>query len=104
MIQGLHADVTGTELRLHLHNRADHHQRRAADYEAEVTRMEASQIEPMVYTGGDPVKALRDKCAEHATKAQEFRFLADHINTGETYRLTTSDLMTAEFVSRHRWY
>lgn len=102
MIEGFHADIAGAELQAHLEARAAYHEARERQYGLEITRLEAGRIEAMPYTGGDPVRALRDKQSEHAAKAEEFHFLAGHLVLPETYRLSRTDLQEVEFLTR-RW-
>lgn len=58
----------------------------------------------MNYTGGDPVRALRDKQSEHTRMASLFDFLREHLVKGEVYRLDESELSKLEFIESKGWY
>ena|SRR6185369_2909676 len=104
MIEGLKFDVTSAELVAHLSERVTHHIERAAFYASQSKALEDGNAEGMNYSGGDPVRALKDKRSEHEHKKELFEFLVAHVISGETYRLTESDLLQLEIISRHaRW-
>lgn len=100
MIEGLYFDIKFDEIRDHLRAKARHHDERRVFYESQANTLEEGKAEGMDYTGGDPIKALRDKATIHTNRSELFQFMADHLILGETYRLSESDLMTLEFVSR----
>ena len=100
MIEGLHFDVEYKEMKQHLEVKANHHFGRKQFYFSQAEKLEAGDAEAMDYTGGDPVKALKDKGKIHYSKMEFFQFMADHLIKGETYRLSESDLLTIEFISR----
>lgn len=104
MIEGLKFDVTTAELRGHLQERVTHHKERAEFYAGQVKALEDGNAQGMNYSGGDPVRALKDKHSEHKHKIDLFKFLVDHVVPNEMYRLTESDLLQLEIISRHaRW-
>lgn len=86
MIEGLHADVSATELKTRLLDRAAYHEEKAIFY--------ADKAKGLDTTGHshDPERDLRERASSHKTNALELRFLADHLAEGETYRLARSDL------------
>lgn len=100
MIEGLHFDIEFGEMQEHLRERARHHDERRVFYGKQAGTLEEGKAEGMGYTGGDPIKALRDKEVSHTNRSELFQFMADHLVEGETYRLSDSDLMTLEFISR----
>jgi len=100
MIEGLQFDIEFDEMEKHLLDKALHHDERRLFYGKQAKMLEDGKAEGMDYTGGDPVKALRDKGVVHQNRSELFQFMADHLIAGETYRLSESDLMTLEFISR----
>lgn len=53
--------------------------------------MQNAAVEGMNYSGGDPMRALKDKQAEHEGQADEMDFIAAHI-AGGSYMLQREDL------------
>lgn len=104
MIEGLKFDIEAEEMAAHLLRRAEHHYERSSFYAAQVRSLEQGKVEGMNYSGGDPVRALKDKEAEHLHKSQLFEFLRGHLVPGETYRLDESELVKLEFVKSKNWY
>lgn len=92
MVEGLKVTIHGAELRKLCEDRAAHHRDRALVYAGEVERMEASKVEGMQYTSGDPVRALKDKGAMHESSAEEMAFIAEHLDMAEKYLLDMRDL------------
>lgn len=103
MIEGLKLDFSGSELRQHLARKCNHHQERCAFYAKQADSLVAGNVEAVQYSGGDPVKALRDKAGEHKRKSEMFLLLHDHVTESETYRLEDKDLTRLEFISQG-WY
>lgn len=100
MIEGLLFDIKFEEMLEHLRAKARHHDERRVFYEKSAKTLEEGKAEGVDYTGGDPIKALRDKGQIHQNRSELFQFMADHLVEGETYRLSESDLMALEFISR----
>jgi len=103
VINGLHFDITSQELAEHLQIRLLHHQERSAFYRQQAATLESGGAEAAKYTNGDPVRSLRTKEDEHIRKSQLFDFMVRHVVKNETYRLSESDLISIEFVSRCNW-
>jgi hypothetical protein len=103
MIEGLKLDFSGEELREHLSKKCLHHKERADFYQKQADALVAGNAETMQYTGGDPVKALRDKAITHQQRCDMFKLLHDHTSAGETYRLEDKDLTRLELISQG-WY
>jgi hypothetical protein len=103
MIEGLKLDFSGKELREHLKKKSSHHQERSEFYSRQADALVAGNAEAMQYSGGDPVKALRDKAAEHKRRSEMFTLLQTHITESETYRLEDKDLIRLEFISAMRF-
>ena len=72
MIEGLKLDFSGKELREHLKKKSNHHLERSEFYSKQADSLVAGNAEAMRYSGGDPVKALRDKAAEHKRRSEMF--------------------------------
>ena len=108
MIEGLHFDIEFDEMKKHLLDKALHHLGRKDFYERQVRALggELSSGLPEDRSpqysgqGNDPMEALRHKAVSHEGRATFFQFMAEHLVKGETYRLSESDLMTLEFISR----
>jgi hypothetical protein len=92
MIEGLKVTVTGAVLRDIAIARVEHLTGRHEEYAKQVASMEAAKVEGMAYTNGDPVKALRDRMAQHRTEAEELSFIAKYLDLGESYLLDRTDL------------
>jgi len=103
MIEGLKLDFSGKELREHLKKKSNHHLERSEFYTKQAASLVAGNAEAMQYSGGDPVKALRDKAAEHKRKSEMFSLLYTHVSESETYRLQDVDLTRLEFISAARF-
>ena len=100
MIEGLKFQMPSDELRTHLIARIEHHKGRKAFYEQKVGELQAGGAEGMQYTGGDPIRALRDKSAEHQRQIELFKFMHDHVAPGEMYQLADTDLQRIEILGR----
>ena len=110
MIEGLIATVTAKDLRDILGKQAAHHEKRAVAYAKEATlakkqhkrikKERLERIEMTVRTGrrgrfdddDDPATDFLLRQQQHASLAAEFRFLADHLEKGESYRLGFNDM------------
>ncbi len=108
MIEGLKFDIEFDEMGDHLREKAEHHDERRLFYEKQIRALggglagELPEGRSPQYSGqgNDPMEALRHKAISHEGKSTFFQFMADHLVEGETYRLSESDLMTLEFISR----
>ena len=103
MIEGLKFDVSYQEMQVHLEAKEAHHRERAAFYADKAAALEKGGAEAAQFSGGDPVRALRDSQTKHVHRADLFDFLRRHLIAGETYRLTEADLVVLEFISNPRW-
>lgn len=104
MIEGLKFDISADEMKAHLTSRMKHHDERVEFYSKQAAALESGRAEGMNYTGGDPVRALRDKQVEHTRKVSLFDFLREHLVKGEVYRLDESELAKLEFIESKGWY
>ncbi|MFZ4580732.1 MAG: hypothetical protein ACOYOB_20295 [Myxococcota bacterium] len=102
MIEGLKVTVPTADLRALCVRRADHHRARAATYAEQVRNLTAAEVEGMDYTGGDPIRALKEKQIEHDELEQELRFVAGYLKEGEEYLLDDDALRKLGIVKR-RW-
>jgi hypothetical protein len=103
MIEGLKLDFSGRELREHLKKKSGYHQERTEFYSRQADALVAGNAEAMQYSGGDPVKTLRDKAMEHKRRSEMFTLLQTHVIESETYRLEDKDLIRLEFISAVRF-
>jgi hypothetical protein len=103
MIEGLKLDFTTDELAKHLSRRVDHHLERAAFYEKQAGTLEAGGAQPQQYSGGDPVRTLKDSLAQHRNRAELLRVMRDHLVPSEQYRLDENDLLKIEILSGRQW-
>lgn len=93
MIEGLNVTVKGPELRELCESRVEHHVERAAVYRGQIASMRAAQVEGVPnMSNGDPVLALESRLKQHENEGREMRFIANHIDTSETYLLDRGDL------------
>lgn len=106
MIEGLKLHVKGSELQAHANARAEHHRTRAAELKTQFdllrTSLEASPAAPTGYSNADPRRSAADdmeeKIKEKGQRAEYFTFAAEHIQVGETYVLSRSELDEFELV------
>jgi len=92
MIEGLQVTVKAAEVAMLCHARANHHHDRATKYAEQIASAEAAKLEGMDYTSGDPVRAYKEKMAQHTNDAAELEFYAEHLEPSEVYRLKHDDL------------
>lgn len=102
MIEGLKLDFSGKELQEHLKKKSNHHLERTAFYSKQADALAAGNVGPTQYTGGDPVKVLRDKAAEHRRRSELLTLISTHVAENETYRLQDTDLTRLELISAPR--
>jgi hypothetical protein len=103
MIEGLKLDFTTEELADHLSRRVEHHQERANFYEKQATALETGGAQAQQYSGGDPLRSLRDSLTQHLNRATLLGVMRDHLVPGETYRLDENDLLKIEILSGRMW-
>jgi hypothetical protein len=100
MIEGLKLDISSEELKNHLSKKIAHHKERERFYAEQVASLTKGGVQPTNYSGGDPVRALKEKEERHTSRAELLTFLRDHLIPDQTYRLTEQDLVSIEIVSR----
>jgi hypothetical protein len=89
MIDGLKLTFTGKELRSLLERRIDSHKRSADHWKREQERTPEQQTddEPLL-----PDHICANEAERHEWRAEVLEFIRDHIDGGETYRLSDADL------------
>lgn len=101
MIEGLHFDVTAVELGDLLLAKANEHDRKAATYREMIEKLGDDSARPNV--SRDPSADAKNQAAHHETEAQAARFMLAHLATGETYRLTKSELHEIGVLKNRGW-
>lgn len=98
IIEGLQFDVKSEEVKRIVSERVEHHERKAKAYGEKATELGASikaieeDLEVGKVSGGTPLEQLQRKSREHADKANQFRFMLEHVIAEGTYRLKVNDL------------
>lgn len=92
MIEGLKVTIPGRELREICLKQAEYHRQRAAVYAEQLKNLQASQVEGMQYSGGDPKKAMADRQDKHTSSVAEMEFTARYLDLNENYLLGATDL------------
>ncbi len=110
MIEGLKICIPTADLRELCLAAADYHAERAATYAQQIENLKGASIEPMNYTGGNPVEALSDGYNQHQNEEVELRFFAKYLKEGEEYLLSREELASLGLSSgsprsghRRRW-
>jgi hypothetical protein len=100
MIEGLHLDVKGSELKNLLDARTSHHADKARFYRQQLdsmkkldAEMEAERLEMVKTSSGQgPTEAVRASVKKHQDLVAFYTFAAAHIVVDEVYRLAERDL------------
>lgn len=100
MIDGLKIDVTSLELADQLNRRAEFHAEKIKWCARQVEALEGGGLEHHAVTN-DPIHSLENNKRNHENRYAYFRFMAEHVIPGETYRLSESDLTRLEILSRY---
>jgi hypothetical protein len=99
IIEGLHVDVSSTELKLLLLGRLKYHEDKAGFYEKQLVEMkkldqvmaeEAAQIGKT--SNRSPAESIDGAIKNHKDQAIFYKFVAEHVIEGATYRLDEQDL------------
>jgi hypothetical protein len=90
MITGLQVDVLAQELIDHLREEAAEHRDKAQHCARRLASLKALPLTEA--EGMDPTATLTRTHDQRLARAVFYQFLADHVVTGETYRLTVRDL------------
>jgi hypothetical protein len=95
MIDGLRLTIPGDELRRLLEERVHDHQRRAEWWKREEARTPEQQTEeePLL-----PDRMCANEAERHEWRAEVLRFIRDHTDCAESYRLGEEDLAFAELL------
>jgi hypothetical protein len=100
MIEGLKIDVSADELTSHLNERVEYHKAKREFYEKQVQGLRDGGVGQGMQSN-DPVSSLQGSAKSHGDREGLFRFLADHVVTDETYRLSEQDLTRLEIIGRY---
>src|SRR6266478_2923690 len=94
-MDGLKLTMPGEEVRRLLEQRMDDHQRRAQRWKREEARTpeEQTEDEPLL-----PDEMCANEAERHMWRADVLRFISDHIESAEVYRLGEADLAFAELL------
>jgi hypothetical protein len=109
MINGLHIDVQGAELRDLLKGRLEYHERRAREYADQLVRLESLQQNMERELGAiqktsnaSPIDSVKQALTRHKNQVVYYKFVSDHVNLSETYRLSENELERIG-ISTDRW-
>ena len=100
MIEGIRIDISSSELKEHLEERAEFHRKKSEWYSTQVTSLREGGVTPAPMSN-DPVASLANSASGHKEKAAYFSFLAQHLIPDELYRLTEDDMGNIELASRY---
>ncbi len=107
MIEGMHFDFSGKELKEHFQKRAERNKMRAEAFKKELTHFKEDEDEPKedevqrMYSNkavGSAKETMKQRMKHYFSRAQFFAIAADHIVVTETYRLNEHDLTNLELV------
>jgi hypothetical protein len=99
LIEGLHVDVKGTELKELLLGRLKYHNDKVSNYEKQLVELkrvdkalaeDAEQISK--FSTQSPAQSLEQAIKKHKDQTIYYRFVADHIITAAVYRLGEHEL------------
>ena len=100
MIEGLKVTVSGVELRKLCNAEVNRQLSRVETYRQQLANFEHAKVEAAQFTGGDPIRALKDKLHDHENSAKEMEFVAEHLVPTETYLLDWAALHKLGIVSK----
>lgn len=105
MIEGLKFRMSSGELSNYLGERIAHHGERKDFYQRTLDKFKAGTAGDVMpqFTGGNPIDGMNAKVAEHDNKMRLFKFMRDHLVTGEEYQLSEADLLKLEIIGNARW-
>jgi len=100
MIDGLRLTISGEELRQLFEDRIEHHERCVKHWKHEQARTpeEQTEDEPLL-----PEDMCEHEAERHEWRADVLRFIRDHIEGGELFRLGESDLLFGELLPAKPW-
>lgn len=99
VVDGFQIEVDWKEVVDHLTAKADEHAAKANAYDKQIVELEALH-EPGTYNSNDPRQSLGQSLRSHRSKAELFKFMADHVIMNVTYRLDEADLLRLEWMDR----
>jgi hypothetical protein len=101
LIQGLHIDVPGSEMKTLFEGRLKYHQEKADALGRQIEQFrkldkalaeEADNIGKV--SNSSPAQSLEQSAKKHRDQTVYYRFMVDHVVMGATYRLSQSELQT----------
>lgn len=95
MIDGLKLTMTGKELRVLLDAQIQRHEEQAAHWAHEESRTPEDQTEDEPWL---PTHICSNEAERHRWRAEVLRFIRDHVDAGESYRLGLRDLEFGELL------
>ena len=100
MIDGLRLTISGEELRRLFEHRIEHHERCVKHWKREQARTpeEQTEDEPLL-----PEQICGHEAAHHEWRADVLRFIRDHVEDAEVFRLAESDLLFGELLPEKPW-
>jgi hypothetical protein len=107
MIEGIHFDFTGKELKDHFLKRAERNRMRAEAFVKELARYKEDEDAPVqtdveqTYSNkaiGSARDTLKGRVKHYKMRAMFFAVGADHLVPTETYRLSEHDMTSLEIV------
>lgn len=100
MIEGLKVTIPGKIVQELLEQKAAHHDSRTKFYRDQEEKLKAAGIETAPEhakfsssNNANPVKEAQDSVTRHENNAREARFLAKHVDVGERFLLSSTDLV-----------
>lgn len=100
IIEGLHVDVKGTELKDLLLGRLKYHLDKVSNYEKQLVELKrvdkalAEDAESISkFSTASPAQSLEQAIKKHKDQTVYYRFVADHVITTATYRLGENELL-----------
>lgn len=100
MIEGLHVDVSGVEMKKLYESRAEYHSKKAAKLEAEFGKAkrldddfdDEAELLGKISNTNNLANSVELRLRQARGQALYFAFAAEHVNVHETYRLSRDDL------------
>jgi hypothetical protein len=100
MIEGLKVTIAGTELRDLCETRSKYHLNRVQGYKTKLEQVKGLDLSGSGKSSVDPTEEIENKIREHDLSAAELQFIADHLDTHESYLLDRNDLYKLGVTSR----
>lgn len=102
LIQGLHVDVPGSEMKTLFEGRLRYHSDKAEKLQAQLVKF--TEIDQAladdahgigkISSGGGAVGNLESSIKKHRDQTVYYSFMVDHVVVGATYRLSNGELLS----------